>query len=256
MPGRFKSFCKVFTGACMVAGLALTPMQQALAMTVQPVVIDLQTSGRAMSQVITVENTFTTPLPVELTVQELKLTTDGVQLTGVDPGDLLVFPPQAMIQPGQTQTFRIQYVGDPDLAASKHYYVTVAQLPVELPEGQSAIQILYNFQVLVSIAPTGAKPAISIASASIGHDSDGKPVPLLLVGNDSPAHGYLSRGTLKIIETDSAGNEVFRRTLSGPEIQQTIGFGLIGAGQNRQVKVPVVLPQDGGRVEATFNADD
>ena len=62
---------------------------------------------------------------------------------------------QAMIQPGQTQTFRVQYVGDPDLARSKHYYVTVAQLPVQMPQGQSAIQILYNFQVLVSVSPSG-----------------------------------------------------------------------------------------------------
>ena len=111
------------------------------AMTVQPVVVDLQTAGRAMSQVITVENTFATPLPVELTVQELELTPTGLKQTGKDPGDLLIFPPQALIAPGQTQTFRVQFVGDPTLAVSKHYYVTVAQLPVKLPEGQSAIQI-------------------------------------------------------------------------------------------------------------------
>ena len=46
--------------------LAAAPVSQAAAMTVQPVVLDLQTSGRGMSQVITVENTFSTPLPVEL----------------------------------------------------------------------------------------------------------------------------------------------------------------------------------------------
>lgn len=240
----------------MLAAALVQTAPIANAMTVQPVVINLQTSGRGMTQVITVENTFSTPLPVELTVQELKLTEDGVSLTGVDPGDLLVFPPQALIQPGQTQTFRVQYVGDPDLAASKHYYITVAQLPVKLPEGKSAIQILYNFQVLISIAPAGHKPSISVASTSIGRNAAGKPVPLLMVRNASVAHGYLSDGRLRIVERDAAGNEIFRRTMSGPEIQQTIGFGLIGANQERRVTVPVELPSAEGSVEATFSPGD
>lgn len=227
----------------------------AMSMTVQPVVIDLQNSGRGMTQVITVENTFATPLPVEMRIEQLALDENGVKLTGKDPGDLLVFPPQTLIQPGQTQTFRVQYVGDPDLKASKHYYVTVAQLPVKLPEGQSAIQILYNFQVLVSIAPAGAKPALTIQSAAVGHNDAGKPVATLLLGNASAAHGYLSSGRLRIIQKDVSGKEVFRRTLSGPEVQQTIGFGLVGAGQTRRVTVPVELPVDGGSVEASFTPE-
>jgi len=235
---------------------ALVQVVPATAMTVQPVVVNLQTSGRGMTQVITVENAFANPLPVELTVQELKLTEEGVSLTGVDPGDLLVFPPQALIQPGQTQTFRVQYVGDPELKQSKHYYVTVAQLPVKLPEGQSAIQILYNFQVLVSISPAGAQPQIAVQAATIGRNADGKPVPVITVRNDSAAHGYLSDGRLRIVEKDASGKEIFRKTMSGPEIQQTIGFGLIGAGQERRVTVPVELPAAEGAVEATFSLGD
>ena len=235
---------------------ALLPAQAAVAMTVQPVVIDLQTAGREMTQVVTVENTFATPLPVELNVQELELTPDGVKQTGKDPGDLLVFPPQAIIEPGQTQTFRIQYVGDPALAKSKHYYVTVAQLPVKLPEGQSAIQILYNFQVLVSIAPAKIKPKISITAAEIGKNANGRPVAVLMVANDTPAHGYLANGNLRIVQKDSSGKQLFAKTYSGAEIQQTMGFGLIGGGQTRRVVVPVELPSADGTVEASFSLDN
>lgn len=227
----------------------------ATAMTVQPVVIDLKTSGREMSQVVTVENTFANPLPVELTVQELRLTDDGVAATGKDPGDLLVFPPQALIQPGQTQTFRVQYVGDPALAASRHYYITVAQLPVKLPEGQSAIQILYNFQVLASVSPSGAKPQLEVKSAQVVKDANGKPVAMLTVGNSSPVHGYLSANKVRLVEKDAAGKEQFKRTLSGPEIQQTVGFGLIGAGQTRKVTIPIELPLADGVVEASITPE-
>lgn len=247
---------KKFLCALMMAVLVfVSGPGTALAMTVQPVMINLTTSGRGMSQTITVENTFATTLPVELRVQELKVTENGVEQTGVDPGDLLVFPPQALIEPGQTQSFRVQYVGDPDLAASKHYYITVAQLPVQLPEGQSAIQILYNFQVLVSVGPAGTKPALAITSAAIGKNTEGKPVPVITVGNTSAAHGYLSNGRLRIVQKDAAGKEIFRRSLSGPEIQQTIGFGLIGANQSRIVQIPIELPSDDGTIDAEFTAE-
>jgi len=235
---------------------AIAPVQVAQAMTVQPVVIDMQTAGRQMSSVITVENTFATPLPVELSVQELELTPDGVKQTGVDPGDLMIFPPQALIEPGQTQTFRLQYVGDPALAKSKHYYITVAQLPVKLPEGQSAIQILYNFQVLVSVAPAGIKPQITVQSATVGKNAAGKPIPVLTVANDSTAHGYLANGRLRIVEKDAAGKQLFTKSLSGAEIQQSMGFGLIGGGQVRKVSIPVELPSAEGSVEASFTLDN
>jgi P pilus assembly chaperone PapD len=235
---------------------AIAPVQVAQAMTVQPVVIDLQTAGRQMSTVITVENTFATQLPVELSVQELELTPDGVKQTGNDPGDLMIFPPQTIIEPGQTQTFRLQYVGDPALAKSKHYYITVAQLPVKLPEGQSAIQILYNFQVLVSVTPSGAKPQISVQGAEIGKNADGKPVAVITVANDSVAHGYLANGRLRIVQKDAAGKQLFTKSMSGAEIQQSMGFGLIGGGQVRKVSVPVELPSAEGSVEASFSLDN
>ncbi len=225
------------------------------AMTVQPVVLDLQTSGRGMSQVITVENTFATPLPVELRVEELGFVEGGLKSTGKDPGDLVIYPPQALIEPGQTQSFRIQFVGDAALAQSKHYYVTVSQLPIDLPEGQSAIQILYDFQVLVSVAPQGAEPAITVAGAEIGRNEAGQPVPVVTFSNASAAHGYVSKGSLVITERDASGARIFSRTLPGPEIQQTIGFGLVGAGQTRRMTLPVELPSGDGTVEVVLAPD-
>jgi fimbrial chaperone protein len=229
----------------------------AVAMTVQPVVLDLKTAGQAMSQIITVENSFTTPLPVEMRVQALDYEPDGLKPKAdqKEADDLLVFPPQALIQPGQTQSFRVQYVGDPGLAKSKHFYVTVAQLPVKLPANQSAIQILYNFQVLVSVAPQGAVPALKVDSATLGKDASGKAVPLLTLSDPSNAHAYLSAGRLRISASDAAGKEVYRRTFSGPEIQQTVGFGLVGAGQTRKLTIPAELPPTATSVDAQFTPD-
>lgn len=245
------------TALSLIASMALAimPIAEAKAMTVQPVVINLTAQGSGMSQVVKVENTFATRLPVELRIEELRIEGENLVNTQADPGDLLVFPPQAFIEPGQTQTFRIQYVGDPELAKSKHYYVTVAQLPVQLPEGQSAIQILYNFQVLVSVAPAGVKPALEITSSAIGKDKAGKPVPQITIANSSNAHGYLSDGRLRIEQRDASGKQIFSRTMSGPEMLQTVGFGLVGANASRTITVPVELPSSEGSINARFTPE-
>lgn len=238
-----------------VFGMLVAPIYQAEAITVKPLVVDLKTSGRGMDQVVSVENTSAAVVPVQLTVQELVVESGETHATGKDPGDLVVFPPQALIQPGQTQTFRIQYVGDRGLTKSKHYYITVAQVPVKPKEGESAVQVVFSFQVLVSVGPQGAKPALHVSSAGVGKDGAGKPVPVITVANDSTTYGYLSRGKLRIIEKDPSGREVFRQTLTGPEIQEKLGMGLVTSGQARKFTLPAVLPLAEGTVEAKFTPD-
>src|SRR3546814_3225739 len=121
-------------------------------------------------------------------------------LTSQDPGDLVVFPAQAVIQPGQSQVFRVQYVGDAELDKSRHYYVTVAQLPVQLPQGETGIQVLYNIQVVASVQPRDGKPDLKITGTKIGRNADGHAVPIVTVANSSATHGYLSRGRLTIVK--------------------------------------------------------
>ena len=128
------------------------------------------------------------------------------------------------------------------LERSKSYYVTVAQAPVTLPAGQSAIQVLYNFQVLVSVAPPRARANLTVESASVGQDAAGNPAPVVVVHNDSATHAYVSRGTLSLVGRDAAGRTIFERTLAPSEIQQSIGYGLVGPGQRRSLILPISLP--------------
>ncbi|GAA0303010.1 hypothetical protein GCM10009087_11020 [Sphingomonas oligophenolica] len=236
-------------------GMLAAPLYQADAITVKPLVVDLKTSGRGMNQVVSVENTSAIAVPVQLTVQELVVEAGETHGTGKDPGDLVVFPPQALIQPGQTQTFRVQYVGDPALTRSKHYYITVAQVPVKPKEGESAVQVVFSFQVLASVGPQGAKPALRVQSVGVGKNGAGKPVPIITVANDSSTYGYLSHGKLRVVEKDASGREVFRQTLAGPEIEQQLGMGLITSGQERKFTLAGVLPLPEGTIEAKFTPD-
>ncbi|HEX8579842.1 MAG TPA: fimbria/pilus periplasmic chaperone [Allosphingosinicella sp.] len=242
--------------AALLLAFAALVAVPAAAMTVSPVVVNLTPGGAGMTQTISVENTFSTPLHVELRVEELIPNATGFTAAGKESEDLLVFPPQAVIQPGQTQAFRVQYVGDPELARSKHYYVTIAQLPVQRTEGQPAIQVLYNFQVLVSVSPSKLSAGLVIERAEVAATEDGRTAVALTVNNRSAAHGYLSQGRLRIVQKDRAGKRLTETAFTGPEIQQTVGYGLIAGGQTRRVVVPVTLARPDAVIEATFTPEN
>lgn len=233
--------------------LALTLMQSvsAGATTVSPMVVDLQTAGRGVVANISVNNTGDKPLAMETVVQALDAGSTGLEPGKGSTDDLLVTPPTALIPPGQAQSFRVQWIGDPAPQGSHHYYVSVNQLPVKLPEGQSAVQIVYNFNVLVNVGATGGKPALALQSAAVA-DKDGKPSPSITVSNSGSTYGYLSQHSLRLTETDAAGKELFNRTISGSEFQQLVGYGLIATGQTRTLVLPIELPSRTGRLSATL----
>ena len=243
----------VWTGIAAISAITMVSAPNvATAMTVQPVVVDLRTGGRQMSALVTVENSFATPLPVELRVREARFELTGLQQTEIESNDLLVFPPQALIPPGQSQSFRIQWVGDPQITGSKHYFITVAQLPVQLPEGQNAIQILYNFQVIASVGAAASKPSLRVTSATISPNTAGVGRPVINIENMGANYGYLADGQVRIVQKDASGKEVFRRVYSPAEVQQNLGFGLVPAGQKREMTLPIDLPTTEGTVDVDF----
>ena len=235
------------TACLLLAGVVV-------AMTVQPVAVDMKMAGRQASAPVRVENNGPNPLPVEVRIVETDFAEDTVTASDRVSEDVLVFPPQAIIAPGETQVFRLQYVGDPGGDRSRHYYAEVSQLPVELPEGQSAIQILYNFQVMVNVASMNAEVAdLSITGTEIFKNGEGKYLPVFTVRNAARNYGYLSTSQLTIVHKDAVGRELTRRVMSSNDIQQMIGFGLVGPEKTRKFTAPVELTSDEGSVEVRIS---
>jgi fimbrial chaperone protein len=253
------SFRRLFArlAACLAALAPLAAPLPAVAMTVRPVILDLGVNARTMSQTLTVTNTFDAQLPLELTVREFVLPTElGGRGEFKPTEDVVIFPPQAIIAPGASQGFRIQYVGDPAVERSRHFVVTISQLPVALPGDQSTIQILYNFQVMVSIGVPGQRSQIAAVSSRLAPTDNGAVQLKTVFRNDRPTYGYLSDSRMRIVQRDATGRQVFSRVLTAEEVQQTVGYGLIGPGQTREIDIPVTLPSKDGpvSVEVLLNA--
>lgn len=246
-----RRMASAFAITVVVGATFLLVRAPAYAMSVNPILVDLDDSGSTSGQ-ISVTNTLQTPLPVELRVERVVLDEEGKQTVTPAGGEFVIFPPQAMIPPGGTQVFRVQWAGATALTQSQSYLFTVSQLPVELPEGVSGIQLLYDFQVVLNVRPAAAQPSISLTGTAIGRNDKGEPVPVIELANAGAAHGYLSAGRLALEEVDPKGAVVWSKMLEPQEIGQQIGIGLVQPLKSRRFTLPFVLPSASGQIRASF----
>lgn len=219
----------------------------AKAMSVKPIVLDMTTSGSANRGQLSVVNDASHPLPVEIVISRIELDDDG-RVTDQPAGDeFLIFPPQALVPPGATQNFRIQWVGDPEIAKSQSYVFSVNQVPVKMPEGKSGVQIVFNFATIVNIAPPNGSSAIDLVSSGVGKDDKGKSRPAVTVKNPGNIHAKLTDATIKL----SGGG--WSETLRPEQLRQTMGVGLVQPGKTRKFLLPVELPE--GVTQLTASID-
>jgi fimbrial chaperone protein len=234
--------------------MAAGPSGAANAMSVTPVLVDLKPAGSEASGQIRVINTGTGELPVALTVQVGTLDANGeLKTTETGADDLLVFPPQAIIKSGGTQVFRMQWVGDPDLKESKTFVVSVAQQPVAMPQGVSGIQLLYDFQVVVNVAPLEGDPSLAVKGAELVKDDKGARRAAVTITNDSAVHGYLSGAKLRLELDDAAGNKVWSQSWSPEEVAGKVGIGLVQPHATRRFVLPFDLPPEGSKLTAEIS---
>ncbi|MFM1976450.1 MAG: hypothetical protein RL145_1296 [Pseudomonadota bacterium] len=219
--------------------------------SVTPVVLDAISTGPRSSAQITVTNPNPASLPIEITIQEVTMDEKGQAKDRRDASaEFIILPPQATLQAGQARVFTLQYVGEADIAESRYFEWGVDQVPVTMPEGQNAVQIVYSISGILCVAPSAGKSVVDIVATRIEKNQDGKFQPVLSFRNTGNAHAFLSKGTLRLSLRDKAGKTVWRQTLREQEIEQLVGVGVLPAARTRDLTIPVDLPSSEGVVEA------
>ena len=212
--------------------LILTYVSDADAFRVAPMVYELAPSGSAASKVVRVENTSDQALTIEVTVARRHIAQDGSEQRVSAEDDFVVFPPQTVIPPGNTQALRLQYIGDPAITQSRTYAITVAQLPIEIRETEfQGIQVVYNFTTTAHVVPPGAQPGLTILETVPGPGANQATVRLTNNGNKQ---AYM----VPLIWTlsNTRGEQVeFRDN----DLIEIIGISFVQPGQNRDVVFPV-----------------
>jgi fimbrial chaperone protein len=237
-----------FKSTLAAIALALLPIPAVSAMTVEPLLLDLASAGKGVQQSFKVDNNSAAPLPVEIAVSRIEFGPDGEQTAQRAGQEFLIYPPQALIAPGASQVFRVQWIGEPDLATSRSYRFNVSQVPVKRPKETSGIQIVLNFGVTVNVAPAGGKSDIQVMSAA-PVVKDGKRFAALTVKNPGSKHAYLKQSVIDL----SGGGWSARMTSAA--VGQQVGLGIVQPGKQRRFILPVEVPDNVTAIKATVKYD-
>lgn len=225
-----------------------------MAMRVSPMVVEMVSSGSGAVARIEVQNINQGNLAFETRVFLMTIGADGKIIETPADDKFLIFPPQGVLPPGGRQVVRLQWVGEPDLAASQAFYVSVQQLPVAFEPTAAddlgaQVQVLYNMRALVVVAPPGAKPDVKASavkqlnyqppaeagSSTLPPIQDGVEVTLK---NEGRRHAMMSNFGWRLDGTDTAGKGL-RVDITPEELNRAVGTGYVPALGERSFKLPV-----------------
>lgn len=243
------------SGMLLAAIVALSVLiNPALAMRVSPMVLEMESRGSSAVSRVEVQNINQGNLAFETRVFLMTFDEKGEMVETPADDRFLIFPPQGVLPAGGRQVVRLQWVGEPDLAVSQAYYVSVQQLPVAFEakanNGIGAqVQVLYNMRALVVVAPPGAKPDVKAKAvrqltyqppAAAGSDKlppmqDGVEITLR---NDGRRHAMMSNYGWRLEGTDTKGQKL-RVDIAPEELNRAVGTGYVPALGERTFRVPV-----------------
>jgi len=213
--------------------LSVAAVCAANAMGFQPMDMEMTSAGSGTRTQFYVSNDSSAPVAVEITIDALSYTEDGKQVTKeITSSDLLILPLTASIPPGATQTFRVQWVGDPELKASQSFMVHANQLPVRDTSGKSRIQVVQGFGAILNVAPAGGAANLKLLSAAPAKGPKGGPAVSILVENPTNTHALIANTAVH------AGGQ----TLGPDAMRSTVGIGVVAPGKKRRFLVPLANP--------------
>ncbi len=222
------------------------PLAEVSAMQVNPLVIEMESVGSRSRGNISISNPSNRPLPVEFEIQRFKVDSNGdVVILGNGEDDFLIFPPQAIVQPFGRQNVRVQWLGNPDIAASEHFYIVAKQVPVEVDRTQKVfVQIVFNIRTMVNVKPPIGDPALSVSASGIESDEKGQRRIWATINNASSVHAALGQSTLRLSALDGSGAVLWSINPNASQRGSRIGVGLVPAKGSRRYVFPFEIPAD------------
>lgn len=195
----------------------------AAAFQLVPTVSVLELPGDAGGVTVVVENPRTVPLAVEMEMVERTVHVDGTEDYSAADDLFLVFPPQAVIQPGQAQAVRVQWVGDiPD--ASRSFTLFANEIPVDLSDrDKPMLQTIFRMGASVHVTPQRAEPEVILSEVATSERGIS-----LTLENIGDRFIYMNE---VLVEFDD-------KTYTGNELANIVGRTLLPPSQKRTILIP------------------
>lgn len=189
----------------------------AYAFKVEPMVAEMRPFGNKAQMSMRIDNTSDKPLTVELFSYSMTMDKYGEETRVAADDELLVIPATAIIKPGRSQSVMIRYLGDPAIAESKAYRVSIKQVQVLRQSEQSAqVGLLFQFNTLINVRPDNTFADLNVES--IQQKGNKWIVPVV---NSGKSYGRLTNARLNI------SDGVKSALLKGPQISKHINGTLV-----------------------------
>lgn len=148
--------------SCSIIIFVLLFIPAAYSYELHPLSLNLEEVGQNSSGIFRIKNTNRRPLTLE--VEATRRIYDSHYYNDTLPADedFIIMPPQAYIEPGDFQVFRVRYIGAEPLTQSAGYRVVFRQLPVDLDPGEGTnVQMVLHVHAGVYVSPNGVQPEIT-----------------------------------------------------------------------------------------------
>lgn len=196
--------------------------------------------GRQAVQTFKVENPGAQPVAVELTVHSRQMAADGSDILAPTPDAFAVFPDQIVLQPGESQSVRVQWNGTEVPSSEVAYRLMAEQLPIDIGgdgASRSGLKLMVKYLAALYVRP--AEPA-AVLEASVSADSqDGQKQVKVLVRNTGNAHAVLQADMLELY----AGGQKIAYT---PEQREQVHGKNVLPGVERVLRLPWSPALDAG----------
>jgi fimbrial chaperone protein len=215
-------------------------------------------SGSGATRSFRIDSTGDQPVAVEIQMAKRQVNLDGTETHPSAEADFVVYPPQMLLKPGESQTVRITWLGDPHPSKELAYRIIAEQLPINLSEieqqqGGATIRMkaLYRYVGSIFITPPHVAPKVVLEQAVCQAESGNNPQLMLTLANLGTAHTYLNGLKLNLAPLGQERRVVH---LSSEQLKGIRSANLL-AGSKRQFKLACPIDFPIGPVSATFELD-
>lgn len=139
----------------LMCSFKFTPMSQSI-------VLDESNIAKYM-----VENTTSKPIPLSFKVTTREQNLDGTEINH-STDDLLIFPPQLIVPPGQKRGIKVKWQGEKS-KIEKAYRVIAEQLPIEPTKGKktSGINMLLKYKTALYVSSSEVESDVLISKVEV-----------------------------------------------------------------------------------------
>jgi fimbrial chaperone protein len=238
-----------------------------------PIIANIAPAGAASSASFTVTNPGDTKIPVQVTLVAREPDVEGKEdyKETDEVSDMFrIFPGQVILNPKETRTIRVSYVGTPKVKKELAFRIIAEELPVDVSDPNKVyktavahVTIATKYVGSLYVTPAGAKPEITVeakydetlgakedpksknkkddkakkdAKKDLKKDGPAKNM-LVTVSNIGSAHMVVQKPILKL-QPINGGTEV---VLQGTDVQDLGSLNVL-AGKVR--KIALVWPKD------------